>query len=166
MSRVQKTTNGGCILYVHVRSCFEAAVSITWGIWRGLSCSHRLFWAQIALAQQLRTGTYKLHPPLIVIPGWGAGAEDILGAAQKLLSIAHVDYCSPAQPWLLPKAFFLPSEWINESLPQLRWKINNKLDGKTWFSVDCHGSDHSPLKISKLAEQKSCPTIKIQMWSI
>ena len=38
-ARVQKTTNGGCILFVPVRSCFEAAVSITWGIWRGLSCS-------------------------------------------------------------------------------------------------------------------------------
>ena len=44
-SSLELTINGGCSLYVPVRSCFEAAVSIMRGIWRGLSCSPSLFWA-------------------------------------------------------------------------------------------------------------------------
>ena len=55
-------------------------LSITWAIWRGFSCSPHLFWTQnrlnplqiarvmeTAALISLRTGTYKLHPPLIVI---------------------------------------------------------------------------------------------------
>ena len=45
----QKITNEWCRLYGLVRIDFEAALSVTWAIWRGFSCSPRLFWAQIAL---------------------------------------------------------------------------------------------------------------------
>ena len=40
------TINGGCSIYVPVRSKFEAAVSITWVIWRWYSWSPCLFWGQ------------------------------------------------------------------------------------------------------------------------
>ena len=83
-AHVQKNTNGGAVYrYVPVQSEFQAAVSITWAIWRGYSWSPCLFWAQHRLGLQLNplqiarlmdtaalkwlcTGTYKLHLPLIV----------------------------------------------------------------------------------------------------
>ena len=80
------TINGGCSLYVPVRSVFEVAVSITGAIWRGLSNCMReasAIWAQnrrglqlspiqmaqvedAAASKALHTGTYKLHPPLVI----------------------------------------------------------------------------------------------------
>ena len=74
-AHVQKITNGGYSLYVPVQSCFEAALSISWGILKGvdLQLSPVLGPLQIPLlmdtaaSKQLCTGTYKLHPPLIVI---------------------------------------------------------------------------------------------------
>ena len=69
-AHVQKNTNGGCSLYVcvPVQSCFEVAVSITWSICRGLTYSPLQIplVMDTAASKQFCTGTYKLHPPLIV----------------------------------------------------------------------------------------------------
>ena len=75
-AHVQKITNGGCSLYVPVQSDFEETIH-NFGDLKEAQLRPRQI-ARVmdtAASKSLRTGTYKLHPPLIVISNRKREAE-------------------------------------------------------------------------------------------
>jgi len=120
--------NGGCSLYVPVRSCFEVAASITRGIWRGLQ-GNPLQIPQVmdtAASKQLHTGTYKVKPPLVV---FCTRVPSSLFRAQKLHERSNLRAQNTSEAIQGPKTIPIPSRWLAiwQRIPEVGVKYRNVL---------------------------------------